>query len=60
MKDSIKMLLRNNGVSLAQQVADYRLKRAGVTLDKSLGLNGRKTINRYKYPSSLIKRLAGD
>ena len=56
---NVKNLLKNNGVSLEQQVADYRIKRAGVIIGKDLNLPPFHFKKKDKFPLSLIKRLAG-
>lgn len=59
MTISSKKLLRNHGLKLAEQVAEARLKRAGVTLGKDLGLPKPKRSRKDGLPSALIRRLAG-
>jgi hypothetical protein len=55
-----RKLLKNQSLGLSVQVTDWRLKNAGVTLDRDLGLAGRKRDSALRIPSSLTKRLAGN
>jgi hypothetical protein len=59
MTTSSKKLLQNPALGLAEQVAEARLKRAGVTLGKDLGLPKPKNSRKDRLPSALIRRLAG-
>jgi hypothetical protein len=59
MTTSSQKLLQNPALKLAEQVAEARLKRAGVTLGKDLGLPKPKSSRKDGLPSSLIRRLAG-
>jgi hypothetical protein len=56
---SSKTLLQNPSLRLAEQVAEARLKRAGVTLGEDLGLPKPKGNRKDGLPPALIKRLAG-
>lgn len=47
------------GVKLAEQVANERLRRAGVTLGKDLDLPTPRAAKKDRFSPSLIKRLAG-
>jgi len=57
MTNNLKNLLANNGLELAEQISIQRLKRAGVTLGKDLGLKKLKRTNTF--PRKLIEKLAG-
>jgi hypothetical protein len=59
MTTNSKKLLQNPALGLTEQVAAARLRRAGVTLGKDLGLPAPKRGRNARYPTALIKRLAG-
>ena len=59
MTTDSRKLLGNHGVKLAEQVATERLRRAGVTLGKDLGLPTPRSAKKDRFSSTLIKRLAG-
>ena len=59
MTADYRKLLANHGLNLARQVATERLRRAGVTLDKDLGLSTAKPAKKDRFSPALIKRLAG-
>lgn len=55
---SVKKLLANNGVPLAQQVAEYRLKKSGIKITSDL-LKFPRIKKKDRFSLSLVKRLAG-
>ena len=59
MTTSSKKLPQNPSLKLAEQVAEARLKRAGVTLGDDLGLPKPKGSRKDGLPPALVKRLAG-
>jgi hypothetical protein len=59
MTTDSRKLLGNHGVRLAEQVATERLRRAGVTLGKDLGLPTPRSAKKDRFSRTLIKRLAG-
>lgn len=59
MTTDYKKLLLNHGLNLEAQVAAERLRRAGVTLGKDLGLSVTKPAKKDRFSPTLIKRLAG-
>ena len=46
-------------LALAIQVTNARLKAAGITIGKDMGLPNRRISSKAKMPSKHIKRLAG-
>ena len=59
MTDDTQKMLANRALKLSEDIAAARLKQAGVTLDKDLGLkNPRQDANSGFTPTQL-KRLAG-
>jgi len=51
-------LLRNHARAISMQVTDYRLKKAGITVSRGIGIS-RNIPKVAKLPLDLIKRLAG-
>lgn len=59
MTTSPQKLLQNPSLTLTEQVAVARLKRAGVRIGRDLGLPAPKASKKAGVPSALIRRLAG-
>jgi hypothetical protein len=59
MPNDAKKLLANHALPIMKQVTAARLKRAGVTLGKDLGLQSKKSDRKDRISSSFAKRLAG-
>jgi len=53
-----KKLLKNKSLGVSVRVTDWRLKEAGVTLDRDLALPDRKRDQELRIPASLTRRLA--
>jgi len=60
MTKESRKLLKNKSLGVSVRVTDWRLKDAGVTLDRDLGLPARKRDHEMKIPPGLTRRLAGE
>jgi hypothetical protein len=60
MTKESRKLLKNKSLGVSVRVTDWRLREAGVTLDRDLGLPDRKRDHGLRIPASLTRRLAQD
>jgi hypothetical protein len=59
MSDQFKERLKNPALRLAEEIAEARLKRAGVKLGDDWGLRSEKSAAEGAFPPELIRKIAG-
>jgi hypothetical protein len=59
MTEQIKERLKNPALKLAEEIAEARLRRAGVKLGDDWGLRPTKPETEDAFPAELIRKIAG-